>query len=372
MDHILPLVESGEIEIIKSEGCFLFDSKDNVYIDLESGVWCVNLGHNNKRINRIIQRQLEKTTHLGYQVKNGISEKLSGALLEKLKFYNGRSVFLSSGSEAVDLSIKMAKHLTGRNKICTLNGSYLSAYGQGFSSKVNMELVSIRNNDFEKLASTDFSKIAAFVFEPGCAWGMISFPSEEFIDTVIKKVKSAGSLVVVDEVTTGMGRTGKWFGFEHYRMIPDIVACGKGLGNGYPISSVSVKKEIANAFEKNPFRYAQSHQNDPLGCAIALGVIKEIDRTDLVRRTEEEGILFKSLLKSICIKSNEIKEIRGRGLMIAMEFHEENKAKEVHKYLYDQRIISGYKLGSIRFMPPLIIDHGLIGKVSDTIEKALS
>ena len=176
----------------------------------------------------------------------------------------------------------MSKHLTGRNKLCTLEESYLSAYGQGFNSKQNKDLICLRNNDYEKLASTDFSKIAAFIFEPGSAGGKISFPSEEFITALIEKAKTGGCLLILDEVTTGMGRTGKWFGFEHYRLIADIVACGKGLGNGYPISSVSVKKEIANMFLQEPFRYAQSHQNDPLGCAIALGVIKQIDRTNLV------------------------------------------------------------------------------------------
>jgi len=350
----------------------LYDHKGNKYIDLESGVWCVNLGHNHKKINRIIQRQLEKTVHLGYQVKSLHAENLSEALLEKLRLYNGNSVFLNSGSEAVDLSITIARHLTGRKRICTIEGSYLSAYGHGVSSSPNKELISIQNNDYEKLSSIDFSKIAAFIFEPGCAWGMISFPSVEFITAIAKKARSSAALLVVDEISTGMGRTGKWFGYEHYLLSPDIVACGKGIGNGYPLSAVSISEDLADAFGKNPFRYAQSHQNDPLGCAIALGVIKEIDRTDLVRRTEEEGILFKSLLKNISLKHDEIKEIRGRGLMLAMAFHKEENAKKVHQFLLDHQIISGQKLNILRFMPPLKIEHELILKVTQTIEMALN
>ena len=92
-----------------------------------------------------------------------------------------------------------------------------------------------------------------------------------------------------------MGRTGKWFGFEHYRLKPDMVACGKSLGNGYPVSSVTFSAATAETFEANHFRYAQSHQNDPLGAAVALAVLKEIDRTHLVQKCEENGILFKSL-----------------------------------------------------------------------------
>jgi acetylornithine aminotransferase len=372
MVNILPLVSSGSIEIVKSEACFLFDSGGERYIDMESGVWCVNLGHNHNRINRAIEQQLKKTIHLGYQVKSRLPEKLSESLLEKLKLYGGKSVFLSSGSEAVDLSISIAKHITGRKKLCSIEGSYLSAYGQGASALPNKELVSIRNNDYEKLSSTDFSKIAAFIFEPGNAWGMISFPSTEFIAALVKKARSGGTLIICDEVTTGMGRTGKWFGFEHYRLSPDIVACGKGLGNGYPVSAVSLNRITAEAFEKNPFRYAQSHQNDPLGCAIAVAVIKEMDRSDLVQRADEEGILYKSLLKNICLKHKEIREIRGRGLMLAIEFHKEEKARDVHQFLLENRIICGQKLNVLRLMPPLIIEHDLFLEVNKQIEESLS
>ncbi|MFC2098517.1 aspartate aminotransferase family protein [Bacteroidota bacterium] len=372
MSHLLTLVKPGNIEIARSTGCFLYDKEGQRYIDLESGVWCVGLGHNHPRINRSINKQLDNTLHLGYQAKNPLPEKLSMALQRKLKFSESKSVFLSSGSEAVDLAISISKHITNRNKICVIEGSYLSAFGHGKSQEGNKNLVSIENNNYTKLASFDFKDIAAFVFEPGTAWGKISFPSTEFIDAISKKAKANNCLVIVDEVTTGMGRTGKWFGFEHYRMLPDIVVCGKGLGNGYPVSSVTLNKTVANAFEEDPFRYAQSHQNDPLGCSVALEVIKEIERTDLVIKTEEKGILFKSLLKEITRKHPVIKDIRGRGLMLAVEFDDCDNAEKAHRYLLANKIISGIKSNVIRFMPPLIIDHELIHEVVDTFEKSLS
>ena len=372
MTHILPLYDAGGIHIVKSEGCYLYNRDGKRYLDLESGVWCMNLGHNHKRINRALQRQLDRSIHLGYQVQSPLPGQLSKVLLKKLMFFEGKSVFLSSGSEAVDLAITIARHLTGRNVICKIDDSYLSAYGHGSMAKHNRDLVNIRNNDYEKLTSSDFTKTAAFVFEPGTAWGMIRFPSSEFIASLVIKARSAGSLIIIDEVTTGFGRTGKWFGFEHYRLQPDIVVCGKGMGNGYPISAVTLKKDLSEAFENNPFRYAQSHQNDPLGCAVSLEVIKEIDRTGLVQETEEKGILFKSLLKNTCLKHNEIKEVRGQGLMLALEFRNAEQADHVHQHLLKNHMLCGIKSNVLRFMPPLIIGHDLIHDVAGAIDASLS
>ena len=296
---------------------------------------------------------------------------MSSIWVTMLRIPDGKSVFLSSGSEAVDLSISISKHITGRNRICIIDGSYLSAYGHGKDSLKDKTANKIPAENFEKLSSLNFEKIAAFVFEPGTAWRLIQFSSAGFVSAIVKKAKSAGSLIIVDEVTTGMCRTGKWFGFEHYSMNPDIVVCGKGLGNGYPVSSVSLSKKITKAFEEMPFRYAQSHQNDPFACAVALQVIKEMDRKGLVTKTEEKGILFKSLLKETARKHNSIKEIRGRGLMIAIEFHEKDLAEKVHEYLFQHRMIAGLKSNVVRLMPPLIINDSLIHQVVDAVDNSL-
>jgi acetylornithine aminotransferase len=371
MNPLIPLVESGNIVITRSEDCYLYDSDGERYIDMESGVWCVNLGHKHKRINRIISRQLDKSMHLGYQVKCDLPEQLSEKLLEKLRLYGGQSVFLNSGSEAVNLAITLAIHLTGREGICTIKGSYLSAYGYANQSVKNNTVTTIANNDYEKISACNFNDIAAFVFESGVSYGHVNVPSHEFVYTLVNKAKDAGCMILVDEVTTGIGRTGKWFGFEHFRLSPDIVACGKGLGNGYPVSSVSIRETIVSNLEKHSFRYAQSHMNDPMGCAIALGVLKEIERSNLIQQVEEKGILFKSLLKQLSVKYDIIKDVRGMGLMLAIEFSEERIAGHVHRFLLSRKIICGMKAAVIRFLPPLVIHHDIIHEVVDTIELSI-
>ncbi|MFC2116667.1 aspartate aminotransferase family protein [Bacteroidota bacterium] len=373
-EHLIPFLENGFVEISRSQGCYLFDPEGNQYLDLESGIWCVNLGHNHIRINKAITRQLNTVFHLGYQVGNKLPGNLSEELLHRLKLYDGKSVFLSSGSEAVELAIVLARKISGRKKICKLDNSYLSAFGFGSVSEHVKYQQNIPNNDYTKLVACNFRDMAAFVFEPGTAGGTIRFPSVEFISALVSKARNAGCLIIVDEVTTGMGRTGKWFGFEHYNITPDIVVCGKGLGNGYPISSVSVSKEMSKEFDRISFRYAQSHQNDPMGCAIGLAVINEIEKKGLLHICDEKGILFKELLKEVMNNQNRIHEIRGRGLMLAIEFQDAADTVRIHQSLLENRIITGLKGATIRLMPPLVINqqdiHPFVEKLNSILSEA--
>ncbi len=113
-----------------------------------------------------------------------------------------------------------------------------------------------------------FEDIAGLIFEPGSASGLVKFPPHGLVQTLVGIIRQRGGLLVVDEVTTGLGRTGAWYGFEHYALQPDIVALGKALGNGYPVSAVAMTHDLADRLEQDGFHYVQSHQNDPLGCAI--------------------------------------------------------------------------------------------------------
>ena len=358
----------------KSEGCFLYDSEGKKYIDFESGVWCTNLGHNHPDINKTIKTQLKKSIHQGYFFKNQLAENLSEKLNQKTGLNNGKSVFLSSGSEAVNLAITLARQITSRDKILTTDISYLSAYGHGQNSPKNNYLITISFNDIPAIQDIDFSQIAALVIETGGAsMGIIKFPDSQFIQELVKQAKEKDVIVIANEVTTGMGRTGKWFGFQHYNILPDIVTTGKGLGNGYPVSAVSVSEEIARQFENAPFRYAQSHQNDPLGCAIALEVFRIMEEKKQIEKGAETGIYFKNKLDKIATENrNKIKEIRARGMMLAIEFHQNIKAENIHSRLFDTGFIAGDKFNTLRFMPPLIISKKEIDQLTGNIEKILS
>lgn len=353
-NQILPLYSSYDVEIIKGKNCYIFDINGKRYVDFESGVWCVNLGHCNERINSIIHRQIDEIVHHGYAFSNRFAEKLSQELLNKLSLDDGKSVFLSSGSEAVNLAITIAKRITWKDKILSLENSYLSAYGHGQYLN-NPNYIRVEIGDPESIEFIDFSDIAAFVFEPGTARGTVTFPPKELVRAITNRARSNGCLVVIDEVTTGLGRSGRWFGHNHYDILPDMVATGKGLGNGYPISAVSVSKDTAKVIEEKGMVYAQSHQNDPLGCAIGLEVMKVLSEQNLIERSDEVGTYFMSLLKEMGQKHDTIKEIRGRGMMLAVEFQTNIDIIKIKEKLFMAGFAVRTAPNVLRFMPPLTI-----------------
>jgi acetylornithine aminotransferase len=371
---IIPFYNPSEKLIAKSEDCYLFDSEGNKYIDFESGVWCANIGHSNKQITKRINAQVKELVHHGYHFRNKYAEELSTKLQQLIGFENGASVFLSSGSEAVNLSITLARYFTGRKKILKIDNSYLSAYGFGQISDENESLVNIGYNDLGSAAKVDFKDIAAFVVETGGASvDMVRFPDNEYIHKLTETCKENNCLIIAEEVTTGMGRLGKWFGFQHYGFVPDIVVTGKALGNGFPISSVTIGPALADKFEQGPFRYAQSHQNDPLGCSIALETIKIIETKDLINKSKATGDYFKEQLGQLKLKYPEkIKETRSRGLMLAIEFDETINGDLISQQLFENGFVVGYKINTLRFLPPLTIKgsdiDSLIGKLDELLK----
>lgn len=373
MKKIIPFYPSAEKVLVKSEGCYQYDSDGKQYIDFESGVWCANIGHSHKRITEVIERQTKLAIHHGYKFTNQFAEDLSEQLLRITGLHNGASVFLSSGSEAVNLAITLSRHLTGRKKILKIDNTYLSAYGWGQISEENENIVNIRFNKTDDISNIDFRDISAFVLETGGASiDIVQFPEYEFVRKIVNLAKENNCMVIAEEVTTGMGRTGKWYGYQHYNIPVDIVVSGKALGNGFPISAITVSNDVLRQFENKPFRYAQSHQNDPLGCAIALEVIKVIEEEKLVEASLNTGVYFKEQLERIKQKhSGKIKDIRGKGLMMAIELEKDIDGENIHHRLFENGIITGYKNNSIRLLPPLNISTTDLDTLVDRLDLLL-
>lgn len=370
---IIPFYISSDKLIVKSNNCYLIDSEGKKYVDFESGVWCTNIGHGNNQINDRIKKQIKKVIHNGYTFRNRFSERLSVKLQELIGCKNGASVFLSSGSEAVNLSITLARHFTGKKKILKIDNSYLSAFGFGQISAENDSIVNVKFNDLDSIAKIDFSDISAFVLETGGASvEMVRFPDYEFVNGLTDTCRENGCLIIAEEVTTGMGRLGKWFGFQHYDFYPDIVVTGKALGNGFPISSVTLNSILSDKFEQNPFRYGQSHQNDPLGCSIALEVIKIIEAQKLIDKSKTTGEYFKNQLDQIQKKHPEkIKETRARGLMLAIEFKDSVDGELINTQLFESGFVMTCKLNTLRLLPPLTIKHSDIDRMIEKLDEKL-
>lgn len=370
MDNILKCHEIVKSNFVRAENCCLYDKEGRKYLDFESGIWCTALGHSHPRIIRNMQSQLDKVAHLGTRYPSFLAQEAAAALLGLLEIDNGKCVFLSSGSEAVEFAVQIARHCTNKPRLLTFANSYLAAYGSaGKKNSAEWHLLDwstfTPTNPRDFLENLPFEDIGGFVFEPGGSGSnFVKFPPQPLVHDIATQVKRHNALLVANEITTGIGRTGKWFGFQHYSMRPDIIAIGKGLGNGYPISAVVMTKDVADTLERSDFFYAQSHQNDPLGCSVAKDVIGVLHEENLIERGNMVGAFFLDGLKRLEGKHTIVKEARGRGLLLALELHPHQKISVTWLYheLFAKGFLVGYyPLGNIlRFDPALTIQKSEI------------
>jgi acetylornithine aminotransferase len=203
--------------------------------------------------------------------------------------------------------------------------------------------------------------MGGFVFEPGGSSPyFVHFPPQKIVRALAEMVSRQDGCIVVNEITTGMGRTGRWFGYQHYELQPDIVVIGKGLGNGYPVSAVAVSGDLARKSEASGFHYAQSHQNDPLGCAVVREVITTLREGGLIERGRQIGGRFLEELQHLAQEYELVKDARGRGMLLAVEFQPHENLSVTRAY--NELLKSGYLVGYypagniLRFDPALTID----------------
>ena len=363
-------------DIIKAENCTLYDSRGNRYLDLESGIWCTSVGHSHPRITNTIREQSGKIIHTGFCYLNPNVENAATKLLRITGLNKGKCIFFCSGSEAVELAVKITQSISEQPFILTMKDSYLSAFGSaGSKSKDHWILFDWMSN--EKMDSIPFEKISAFIFEPGSSGGLVRFPPMDLIEEIVNKIRANNGIIIANEVTTGMGRTGEWFGYNHYDLVPDIIAIGKGLGNGYPVSCTVLSQTILQKLTLNKFYYSQSHQNDPLGAAIASEVISIIEDHNLIMSSKVKGEEIKTRLNIIKEQYGIVKEIRGRGLMIAVEFEKNGNlsyAEKINLELLKRKIILVRKPGSevIRIDPCLTIEKQEIDYFLNSMEEIIS
>jgi acetylornithine/N-succinyldiaminopimelate aminotransferase len=378
MRHILQCHDIVKMDFVRAENCYLYDEGGRRFVDLESGIWSAVLGHSHPRVNGAIREQVERVMHLGTRYPHQLTEAAAVDVLSATGLGDGKATFLSSGSEAVEFAAMAARRITGRRRLLAFASSYLAAYGSaGAKSGDNWELVDWGRCEGDGcLAAIPFEQIGAFVFEPGGSGsGFARFPPAPLVEEIARRAQAAGGLLVVNEITTGMGRTGKWFGFEHYAVAPDIVALGKGLGNGYPVSAVAMRREVAERLEASGLRYAQSHQNDPLGCRVAREVIAELREGGWVERGARVGAELLRGLRQIAARSPLVKEARGRGMLLGLELRP-NAALTVQA-LYARLLERGYLTGfypagnMLRLDPSLTLEEADAAGFLETLDNLL-
>jgi len=375
--------------IVRAENCSLFDADGNRYVDLESGVWCTSVGHGNERVCRAIADQLARVAHAGFCYSSNIVEEVAREILSLLGFGAGRCVFLCSGSEAVEYGVRAAQMVAPRPLLLTMADSYFGAYGS--ARRKSEDEWSIfdwapcvacpHSGDCDERcdhwASIPFNEIGGFLFEPGSSSGLVRFPPEKLVRSIGATVQDADGFVLVNEVTTGIARTGMWFGYQHYDISPDVVAMGKGIGNGYPVSVTAFAPSVVERLDEESIPYAQSHQNDPLGAAVVHEVIAIIEEEGLIERGRWIALKLRSGLDAIAGRTDRIAEIRSRGLMVGVELKDDDESSftiGVHRELVRRGYVVGRRpaVNVLRIDPAPTIDPSDIDGFLETFEAVLT
>lgn len=377
------------LEIISAKGLWLKDVKGKKYIDLISGIAVSNLGHSHPKVIKAIKQQAEKHTHVMVYGEYIQSKQVQFAkiICSVLPKYLNSVYFVSSGSEAVEGALKLAKRYTGRTEIISFKNAYHGSTHGALSVMGNESLkIPFRPllpginilpyNNLEALKNIT-EKTACVIIEPIQGEGGTIVPNETFLKALEKQCKKTGSLFILDEIQTGFGRTGKIFAFEHFGIKPDIITLGKAMGGGLPLAGFVASRNIMQTLSNNPaLGHITTFGGHPLCCASGLAALEVLLKERLHEKAVKKEKIFRQLLKHPAIK-----EIRGKGLMLAVEFGDEKFCKKVIDMCLKYAKISGKKgvildwflfcPTAIRIAPPLIIEEADIKYACSVIIQAI-
>lgn len=369
-------------EIDNAEGVFLYGPKGEKYIDLVSGFTVNNIGHRHPKVINAIKEQLDKHLHVtvfGEFVQSpqiNLAQKLVSLLPESLNSV----YFVNSGTEATEGAMKIAKRFTGRKKIIAAkkayhgstqgslsligNEEYREAYGPLLP---NIEFIAF--NSMTDLNAID-DETAAVIIETVQGEAGIRVPDKEWFQALRKKCTKTGTLLILDEIQTGFGRTGKLFGFEHFDIVPDVILLAKGMGGGMPIGAFIARKEVMDVIKDNPILgHITTFGGHPLSCAAAIASLNVILDENLAESVNEKEQRFRDLLVHPAIK-----EIRGLGLMMSIQLSTFEQVENVSRYCSDNGVMVDWFLHcetALRLAPPLVIEDKEIKSACDIILKGI-
>ena len=359
---------------------FLYDLDGKRYIDLVAGIAVNSLGYAHPTITKAICEQAQRLIHVSnlYLIKE--QAEAAEALASIAPPPLAATMFVNSGAEANEAALKLAVKATGRSRIVSTRNSFhgrtsmtLSATGQpkyqsGFEPLLSKAFDFIDYGSVEQLKTSITRDTAALICEPIQGEGGVIPAGDEFFRTARDICDERGALFIVDEVQTGMGRTGRWFGFQHHHVVPDIVTLAKALGNGFPVGACLTTREIASAFQ--PGMHGTTFGGNPLACAVVKAVIDTMKEERLVERSADLGASWAQDLRGLAIGSGKITDVRGRGLMIGLEMGD--LARQFQEFALNQGILVNVSGGKVvRLVPPLIVSEMSVRELNGALKRFL-
>jgi predicted acetylornithine/succinylornithine family transaminase len=370
---------SPRVALVRGRGARVWDAEGREYLDFLSGIAVTSLGHAHPRLTRAIRKQAGTLIHGSNIFYHELHAKLAEALSSRS--LQGRCFFCNSGAEANEALIKLARlwgHDRGRYEVISMRQSFhgrtlatLTATGQDKVQKGFEPLPSgfayAQFNDLDSVRSAVTPRTAAILVEAIQGEGGVLPAAPGFLQGVRQLCDEQDLLLFFDEVQCGMGRTGKWFAYQHDGVEPDAISVAKGLGGGFPIGAVVAGPKLSHVFR--PGHHATTFGGTPLACAAALAVLETLEAEDLVNRAGEMGTRFMNQLRKATRSFSFVKEIRGRGLMVGMVL--DRPAAGLESVLREKGLLVLATAGNvIRFLPPLIVSRAQIGQAVRRVKAA--
>ena len=386
---LLPTYERNPIHFVEGEGVYLVDEKGDRYLDLLSGIGVNALGYGHPAIEKAIAEQSRKLIHLSNLFFHEGQAKLAQLLTERSGL--DRVFFCNSGTEAMEAALKLTRAYAGllRSEGKTIGTKFLalenSFHGRTMGSvaathkekyrepfqPVMPDVEFVRFNDVADLRAKFSSDVCGVLIEAIQGEGGIRPVSKEFLSTARELTRSTGALLICDEIQAGLGRTGKWFAYQHYDVRPDVTTLAKPLAGGLPLGAMLCTEEAARAI--HPGMHGTTFGGGPLACAVAVAVIETIEQEKLLKHVTDAGTYFRQRLEELAKKHAAILDVRGLGLMLAVEIDSADKAKQIAGEMLRQRIVINRTSETVlRFLPPFILGNAEIDIAVDALDAIFS
>ncbi len=363
------------VRFVRGEGVYLFDERGRRYLDFVSGIAVCSLGHSHPKLVEAICSQARNLIHVSNLFENPWQEELARRLVEEF-WAEGRVFFCNSGTEANEAAIKLVRKFfrdrgEGRYRIITFRKGFhgrtygsLSATAQEKFHKGFEPILEgfdyAELNDIDSVKGLVSEETAGIMLEVIQGEGGINECEEGFLREVQSLCRDRGILLVVDEVQTGIGRTGKFYGYQHFGIEPDVITLAKGLGGGVPIGAVVAREEVARSL--TPGSHGSTFGGNPLACRTAKVVVEEVKK--LLPHVEEVGGYFREKLLHLG-------KVKGRGLMLGLEL--DGDCREVVLKALEKGLVINCTAGNVlRFLPPLIVEKEHIDEAVSILEEIVS
>ncbi len=391
LSQVMKFIGFDSVEV-SAQGCIVRDSQGREFLDCLGGFGTLSLGHSHPRVVAAVKDQLDKMAFSSRVLFNEPQARLAARLAELAPGDLQFSFFCNSGAEAVEGALKMARLATGRTRIVSATGAYhgktlgaLSVSGRDAYKLPFAPLLSdcqqVPFNDAGALEAVVDERTAAVLLEPVQGEAGIIVPDDDYLRCARRICNRAGALLILDEVQTGLGRTGKWWGcdwsFENTDCAPDLMLLAKTLSGGVvPIGAILGTPPVWEIWRQNPLIHSSTFGGNPLACAAGLAALEVLEAENLIARCARAGELLKSALETAQAQFPAlVRDVRGRGLLLGVEFSHPDLASLTVSALAQRGVIVAYTFNNptvIRFEPPFTISDQEIEWATRAFEEALA